>query len=61
MFAADSRRPADRLRQARAQLAPPEPQRRESHAGVAAAAAFFALSALALATTVVLMPTPWPS
>jgi hypothetical protein len=49
-----------RLRRARALLTPPA-IRAESLAGVTAAAAFFAVSALALATTVVMMPTPWPS
>jgi hypothetical protein len=29
--------------------------------GLAAAAALFAISALALAATVVMMPTPWPT
>ena len=41
-------------------LAPPHP-RPASFAAVTAAAAFFAISALALATTVVMMPTPWPT
>ena len=48
------------LRRARTLLAPP-PARTVSLAGVTAAAAFFAISALALATTVVLLPTPWPT
>jgi hypothetical protein len=47
------------LRRARALLAPP-PARAESLAGVTAAAALFAISALMLAATVVMMPTPWP-
>jgi len=47
------------LRRARALLAPPPP-RVESLAGVTAAAALFAVSALALAVAVVMMPTPWP-
>jgi hypothetical protein len=49
-----------RLRRARALLASP-PARPESLAGVTAAAALFAVSALALATAVVMMPTPWPT
>jgi len=56
---ADSRFDPTRLRQARALLmAPPAPT--EGLGAVAAAAAFFAVSALGLAMTVVLMPTPWP-
>ena len=47
------------LRQARAMLA--EPSRADGLGGLAAAAAFFAVAALALATTVVMMPTPWPT
>ena len=39
-------------------LAPPS--RTDGLGGLAAAAAFFAASALALATTVVMLPTPWP-
>jgi hypothetical protein len=46
------------LREARAILAPPP--RVDGLGGLAAAAAFFAVSALALATTVVMLPTPWP-
>ena len=46
------------LRRARGLLA--EPPAAEGLGGLAAAAAFFAISALALAVTVVLMPTPWP-
>jgi hypothetical protein len=46
------------LRQARVLLA--EPSQSEGIGGMAAAAAFFAISAMALAVTVVLMPTPWP-
>ena len=37
------------------------PTRLESLSAVLAAAAFFALAALVLATTVVLLPTPWPT
>ena len=48
------------LNRARALLAPP-PARPTSFAGVTTAAAFFAISALALATAVVMMPTPWPT
>jgi hypothetical protein len=48
------------LRRARALLAP-RPDRPESLVAVTAAAAFFAVSAMALAVTVVLMPTPWPT
>jgi hypothetical protein len=55
---ADSRFDPYRLRQARTLLmAPPQS---EGVGAVAAAAAFFAVSALGLAMTVVLMPTPWP-
>jgi hypothetical protein len=50
----------ERLRQARALLAPPSP-RSGGLGGLAAAAAFFAISALGLAVTVVMMPTPWPT
>ena len=57
---ADSSFDPQRLRQARALLAPP-PVRAEGLGGLAAAAAFFAISALALAVTVVMMPTPWPT
>ena len=46
------------LREARAMLA--APSRADGLGGLAAAAAFFAAAALALAVTVVLMPTPWP-
>jgi hypothetical protein len=46
------------LREARGLLV--APSRTDGLGGLAAAAAFFAVSALALATTVVLMPTPWP-
>jgi hypothetical protein len=46
------------LRQARVLLA--EPQSPDGMGGLTAAAAFFAVSALALAVTVVMMPTPWP-
>jgi hypothetical protein len=60
MLETDSRLSAVRLREARALLAAP-PARPESLAGVTAAAAFFAISALALAVAVVMMPTPWPT
>jgi hypothetical protein len=60
MLETDSRLSAVRLREARALLAPPLP-RAESLAGVTAAAALFAISALALALAVVMMPTPWPT
>jgi hypothetical protein len=56
---ADSRFDATRLRQARVLLAAPA----APTAGIAAvisAATFFAVSAMGLAMTVVLMPTPWP-
>ncbi len=46
------------LRQARVLLA--ELAQSEGIGGMAAAAAFFAISAMALAMTVALMPTPWP-
>jgi hypothetical protein len=46
------------LRRARDLLA--APVRPEPLAAVAAAAALFAVSALALATIVVMLPTPWP-
>jgi hypothetical protein len=46
------------LREARVLLAAPETG--QGIGGLTAAAAFFAVSALALAVTVVLMPTPWP-
>jgi hypothetical protein len=46
------------LREAREMLVPPS--RVDGLGGLAAAAAFFAVSALALATTVVMLPTPWP-
>ena len=57
---ADSSFDPQRLRQARALLAAPS-ARAESLGGVAAAAALFAISALALAAAVVMMPTPWPT
>ena len=57
---ADSSFDPQRLRQARALLAAP-PVRAEGLGGLAAAAALFAISALALAATVVMMPTPWPT
>jgi len=47
------------LRRARSLLAAPVTS--ASLAGLAAAAGLFALSALALAATVVMMPTPWPT
>lgn len=46
------------LRQARVMLAAPDAS--DGLAALTAAAAFFAVSALALAVTVVMMPTPWP-
>jgi len=46
------------LREARGLLI--APTRTDGLGGLAAAAAFFAVAALALATTVVMMPTPWP-
>jgi hypothetical protein len=57
---ADSRFDPNRLDQARALLAA-RPAPPGSLGGLAAAAAFFAISALALAATVVLTPTPWPT
>lgn len=57
---ADSSFDPQRLRQARALLAAP-PVRAEGLGGLAAAAAFFAISAMALAVAVVMMPTPWPT
>jgi hypothetical protein len=48
------------LRRARSFLAAP-PTRSGSLTQVTIAAAFFAVSALALAATVVMMPTPWPT
>jgi hypothetical protein len=47
-----------RLRAARQLLAAP-PARVDSLTATMAAAAFFALSALGLALTVAMMPTPW--
>lgn len=55
----DSRFDARRLGEARRLLAAPA-VRRPGLGGVAAAAALFAMAALALAATVVIMPTPWP-
>ena len=55
----DSRFDQRRLGEARRLLAAPA-IRRQGLGGVAAAAAFFAITALALAATVVMMPTPWP-
>jgi hypothetical protein len=46
------------LREAREMMA--APTRADGLGALAAAAAFFAVSALALATTVVMLPTPWP-
>jgi hypothetical protein len=60
MLETDSRLSAVRLREVRALLAPP-PVGPESLAGVIAAAAFFAVTALALAAAVVMMPSPWPT
>jgi len=48
-----------RLGEARRLLAAPT-ARAQGLGGVAGAAAFFALAAIALAATVVVMPTPWP-
>jgi hypothetical protein len=55
----DSRFDPARLRQARALMVAP-PAANGGLAAVAAAAALFAVSALGLAMTVVMMPTPWP-
>jgi hypothetical protein len=60
MLETDSRLSAIRLREARTLLAA-TPARPASLASVTAAAAFFAISALALAAAVVMMPTPWPT
>jgi hypothetical protein len=60
MLETDSRLSAVRLREVRALLATP-PTGSESLAGVIAAAAFFAITALALAGAVVMMPSPWPT
>ena len=60
MLETDSRLSAVRLREARSMLAPAS-TRTVGLAAVTAAAAFFAISALALAVTVVMMPTPWPT
>jgi len=60
MLETDSRLSAIRLRDARALLAPPTAGA-ESLAGVIAAAAFFAITAMALAAAVVMMPSPWPT
>lgn len=56
---ADSRFDPARMRRARALLVPSAPAG-GGLAGLAGAAAFFAVSAFALAATVVMMPTPWP-
>ncbi|HEY1427867.1 MAG TPA: hypothetical protein VGF50_14435 [Caulobacteraceae bacterium] len=55
----DSRFDQRRLGEARRLLAAPAIQR-QGLGDVAAAAALFAIAALALAATVVMMPTPWP-
>ena len=57
---ADSQFDPQRLRHARVLLAP-MPTQAAGLGGLAAAAAFFAISALALAATVVMLPTPWPT
>ena len=57
---ADSPFDPQRLRQARALLARP-PALPQGLGRVATAAAFFAISAVALAAAVVMMPTPWPT
>jgi hypothetical protein len=57
---ADSPFDPQRLKQARALLAA-SPAPTGGLGGVAAAAAFFAISALALAAAVVMTPTPWPT
>jgi hypothetical protein len=57
---ADSRFDPQRLNRARALLAA-RPAPAGGLGGLAAAAAFFAISALALAATVVMTPTPWPT
>jgi hypothetical protein len=58
MLLSDSSFDPNPLRRARELLA--TPVRPEPLAAVAAAAALFAVSALALATIVVMLPTPWP-
>jgi hypothetical protein len=58
MARSDSTFDPRRLSEARALLAPPPAT--QGVAGLTAAAAFFAVSALALAVAVVTMPTPWP-
>lgn len=58
---ADSTFDPQRLKQARALLAAPQAATSGNLGGVAAAAAFFAVSALALAAAVVMTPTPWPT
>ncbi|HEY2709155.1 MAG TPA: hypothetical protein VGI95_13970 [Caulobacteraceae bacterium] len=55
---ADSRIDDRAMREAKALLAPRG--RPDSLTEVTIAAGFFAVAALALAVTVVLMPTPWP-
>ena len=60
MLETNSRLSAVRLREARA-LLDPAPTRAVGLGAVTAAAALFAISALALAVTVVMMPTPWPT
>jgi hypothetical protein len=58
MAATDSPFDPKPLREARGLLV--APTRADGLASMAAAAAFFAVAALALATTVVMLPTPWP-
>ena len=60
MLETDSRLSAVRLREVRALLTAPRAGP-ESLAGVIAAAAFLAITALALAAAVVMMPSPWPT
>ena len=56
---ADSPIDPRQMREAKALLAPRG--RVDSLTEVTAAAAFFAVTALALAAVVVMMPTPWPT
>ena len=58
MTATDSPLDQRPLRDARGLLV--APARTDGLGSLAAAAAFFAVAALALATTVVMLPTPWP-
>ncbi len=60
MATTDSPLDSTQLRRARGLLTPP-PAPGESLNRVTMAAGFFAISAIALAVTVVLMPTPWPT